>query len=631
MSEPGTKNNSENPTANRTADALRAPTTVDFASGFWERVKEHKVLQWTLGYLGAALAIAHGQELMAHAFGWPEIVAKIVMALLILGMPLVLTVAWYHGHRGLKRLSAGELGIISLLILIGAGLLTVFVRQPIKRGPVAQSLSQQERETGATAESEGPSKPIPEASIAVLPFEDLSPEKDQQYFSDGVAEEILNALAHVGGLKVASRTSSFQFRNKAIGVPEIAHDLGVRHVLEGSVRKAGTALRITAQLINTDTDAHLWSQTFDRPLSTETIFQTQDEIANAVLTALQSVLKSPSEAPKITTLAPTKDTSALELFNHAHALFSNRGASVREAVLLYEQAVKIDPTFARAWAELAAAASVAPGWDLQERDYRQIAVDAAERALASDPNQSLAYAVQGNIALEDTFPPNLELAREKLDKALALDPKNVVALGWRSELPFLAGDLQRAAESLRRCVDIDPGYLQCRYLLAMTKLAQGDEDAAVTDFAQLVAKGFTLNEIQLVTPLLKRGDRVGAASVAMAATRDPQLAEMLIGALSESNKSARLDGLARLKRLAVPKSMLDTVLALHLGVRNPVTDYLSVVERAAMDLWDPEFADYRKTPDFKKLVTNFGLPDYWRKFGWGDFCKPLGSSDFECK
>jgi hypothetical protein len=222
MSEPNTTTNAQNATPDRAVDVVSTSTTVDFTFRFWERIKEHKVLQWALGYLGAALAIANGQELMAHAFGWPEIVAKIVMALLILGLPLVLTVAWYHGHRGLKRLSAGELGIISLLIVIGAGLLTVFVREPATRGSL-QSLSHPGRTEHATAQSEAPGKPIPVASIAVLPFEDLSPEKDQQYFSDGIAEEILNALAHVDGLKVASRTSSFQFRNKAIGGDSCAY------------------------------------------------------------------------------------------------------------------------------------------------------------------------------------------------------------------------------------------------------------------------------------------------------------------------------------------------------------------------------------------------------------------------
>ena len=130
----------------------------------------------------------------------------------------------------------------------------------------------------------------PAASIAVLAFSDLSAEGNQGYFSDGIAEEILNVLAHVNGLKVASRTSSFQFRKSDLGAPAIAQKLGVRHILEGSVRKAGDTVRITAQLIDASTDQHEWSQTFDRPLSTANLFAIQDEIAKSIVDHLAATM-----------------------------------------------------------------------------------------------------------------------------------------------------------------------------------------------------------------------------------------------------------------------------------------------------------------------------------------------------
>jgi TolB-like protein len=179
--------------------------------------------------------------------------------------------------------------LISSAVALMSIVLALLVTQPLWRSshakPGQRSVAAESIATGASAAMiDGPpAQTVPAASIAVLPFADLSPEKNQQYFSDGVAEEILNVLAKIDGLKVASRTSSFQFRNKDIGTPLIAKELGVRHVLEGSVRNAGDTVRITAQLIDAGTDAHLWSQTFDRPLTTKTIFAVQDEIANAVL------------------------------------------------------------------------------------------------------------------------------------------------------------------------------------------------------------------------------------------------------------------------------------------------------------------------------------------------------------
>src|SRR5262249_9709628 len=135
----------------------------------------------------------------------------------------------------------------------------------------AHSGAQSEGAAPGASDVSKPSQPIPDASIAVLPFTDLSAEKDQEHFSDGVAEEILNVLARTDGLKVASRTSSFQFRGQSVGAPVIARELGVRHLLEGSVRKAGANIRITAQLIDAQTDAHLWSDDFDRPLTAENV------------------------------------------------------------------------------------------------------------------------------------------------------------------------------------------------------------------------------------------------------------------------------------------------------------------------------------------------------------------------
>jgi TolB-like protein len=181
--------------------------------------------------------------------------------------------------------------------------------------------------SAANVDSNAVALPIrspPAASIAVLPFADLSAEKDQQYFSDGIAEEILNVLVRIDGLKVASRTSAFQFRSAETGIPAIAQELGVRHVLEGSVRKAGNRVRITAQLIDASTDEHLWAETFDRTLTAEDLFAIQDEIAAATVSALRTKLGDALAATAPAAPVRTTKVEAYELFLEARAFFQAR-------------------------------------------------------------------------------------------------------------------------------------------------------------------------------------------------------------------------------------------------------------------------------------------------------------------
>jgi TolB-like protein/tetratricopeptide (TPR) repeat protein len=631
MNEPDPAPTATTPTSASPQVTEVEPTVEAASERIWDRIKEHKLIQWVLAYAGAGLALAHGQELVAHAFSWPEIVGRILIGGLALGLPVVLTLAWYHGHKGMKQVSGMELTIVALLLLIGAGLMTVFVHVPSEHERRASTLSPAEGQARASAPGERAEvKPAPAASIAVLPFADLSPEKNQQYFSDGVAEEILNVLAKVEGLKVASRTSSFQYRDKAIGTPLIAKELGVRHVLEGSVRKAGDTVRITAQLIDAETDAHLWSQTFDRPLTTKTIFAVQDEIAQAILKAMNLTLQGEVAAPVISTGPPTSDNDAYELFLRAHRLFINRGPGLRDAVLLNERAVQIDPKFARAWAELAAAAGVAPTWDLTDRDYKTIALAASEHAISLDPTLALAYAVQGNVAREVEFPPKLDVALAQLSKALSLAPKDPAILDWRAQLSFETGDVRGAIGFLEQCLEADPAYLICRSNFAMTELANGNITKALGDYDSIIVRGFSPDEANLLQPLLAKGDTFGASSVAFAVAKDALLAEALMRALQEKSPEARLQGLVRLKARVAPKTALKEYLMLQTALVQPLTEYDDIV-RSGQDLWLPDYAPYRRTADFKKLLTAIGLPAYWRKHGWGNFCKAVGSSDFECK
>jgi adenylate cyclase len=332
--------------ASTPSDAQPAAVAVDLqasaATGAWERIKEHKILQWGLGYLGAAIAIAHGQELMAEAFDWPHVIGRILMSVLVLGLPLVLTLAWYHGHRGLRKVGAGELAILSVLLLIAAGLLVVFVRVPNEHLQTRATAAEQQN----VAQSAQPTVAAPEGvSLAVLPFVDMSPEHNQEYFSDGLSEELLNQLAQIKELRVTGRTSSFSFKGRNEDLRAIGEKLGVANLLEGSVRKEGNHLRITAQLINAKDGTHLWSQTFDRELTG--VFAVQEEIAMAVSGALSITLDVGEMSRE---KGGTTNVEAYDKYLRARKLYLESGPKETvQAAQTFRDALVLDPNFGRGW------------------------------------------------------------------------------------------------------------------------------------------------------------------------------------------------------------------------------------------------------------------------------------------
>src|SRR5690242_13740205 len=276
------------PTEPSTEGDSAAPRAPSLPLTFWTRVREHKLLQWTLAYLAAALALAHGEELIAHAFGWSEMPGRITIGLLAVGLPIAVLLAWYHGHKGLRNVSSGELMMMSILLLIGAGLLIVLVRAPTqntKTVEVAHTAGSTFRPSALPAAA----STAPAASVAVVPFANLTGDASKEYFSDGMAEELIDTLAQVPGLKVPSRTSSFAYKGRNVDIRRIAQDLGVRTILEGSVRGAGERIRVTAQLVDATSGYHIWSQSYDRELGD--IFKLQDDLAGAIVQVLKTKMK----------------------------------------------------------------------------------------------------------------------------------------------------------------------------------------------------------------------------------------------------------------------------------------------------------------------------------------------------
>jgi|ERR1051326_9013246 hypothetical protein len=218
----------------------RADPPPNRVTALWLRAKEHRVVQWTVGYVAVAYGIQHAVVLTQEAFHWPENILRISMLLLALGVPLAMTFAWYHGDSANRRISAGELSILSVLLIGVSILFYVFVR-PSAEGEVTPAV----REAGVVAARSAAAAPKGAISVAVLPFVNLSPDKDQEFFSDGMTEEITSALAKVPNLRVVGRTSAFEFKGQNKDLRAIGQALSATHLIEGSVRKDGneSALR----------------------------------------------------------------------------------------------------------------------------------------------------------------------------------------------------------------------------------------------------------------------------------------------------------------------------------------------------------------------------------------------------
>lgn len=319
-------------------------------------------------------------------------------------------------------------------------------------------------------------RPEPVA-IAVLPFVDMSEGHDHGYFSDGIAEEILNRLAQASNLRVIARTSSFAFRDAPVEIPEIASRLGVDYVLEGSVRRSANRVRVTAQLIDAGTNSHVWSDTFDGSL--ENLFAVQDEIARTVATSLEVVLTGDRRRAG----APAS-FAAYESYLHGQFLHHRRSpGDVERSIEQFEEAVKRDPGFARAWAALAGACALmvrkegAAGLEWRVRQG-----EAARKAVELDPELAVAQArlAQYYAQLNET-----EKSREHFRRARALDPDDLLVLGFSASKASLQGDPEQSVEIWRRIVAKDPLSPISRGNLANFLLRTGRLDEALAEFRRM--------------------------------------------------------------------------------------------------------------------------------------------------
>jgi TolB-like protein len=604
----------------------------------FEELKRRNVLRAGILYAGAVWALSQGIAQLSPALGLPDWATRWFLIAAAIGFPFWIAFAWFYEFtaQGLKRESevAADASITrstgrkldrAIIVVLAVAVVLLLTNTFVwKKG---------------TGLQDGVASAIPTKSIAVLPFEDLSPGHDHGYFSAGLAEELLNALAKVQDLKVAGRASSFYYGSRNADLRTIGKALDVANVLQGAVRTQGEAVRISVQLVRTSDGFEVWSQSYDGELSN--IFDLQERIARAITDHLKVVLTG-SEQARLVPVATTS-ADAYADFVTAQTLVNKRvGDSLPRAIALLQKATTLDPKFARAWSKLAVAYAVLPQYTGADWTVSwKASDDAAHRALVLDPDDAEAYAALSynqfsqrhytdmvapmRRALElapDNSAVNYWAANElaamgctrdaeaRIDVALANDPANTLLLFYKSMLRWREGDQPAALAYIHRGGTADSPF--GALMLEFYDAAHGDLAGSAAQFANSTSKmGTKISLADLQT--IYRGTYGGAAQHEAAlkileAHLDDDWAPTMLLQLGESARS------------------FDLYERGHSGLSDAYLNWL----------WQPEpwSRKARQDPAFQGFAQRIGMVAYWKRNGWPDLCKAApgkGADAFVCR
>jgi TolB-like protein/tetratricopeptide (TPR) repeat protein len=603
-------------------------------------LRRRNVFRVAASYLVVGWLTLQIVSLIAEPLGLPDWTDTLVIVLIGIAFPIALILAWAFEvtpegvkltaavpeDQSIAGKTARRLDYViagGIVVLIGA-----IVWQQVARPQAATA-----PELAARAEAgEG-------ASVAVLPFADMSPDSDQAYFADGISEEILNVLVRIPGLQVAGRTSSFAYRGQDQDLRIIGDALDVSHVLEGSVRRSGTRLRITAQLIRSADGFHIWSETYDREIAD--IFDIQDDIAGAVADELATSLGLDTGAVSV---ARTSDLAAYESFLHARQLYRDRGqANLELAAAMLTETLARDPEYGPGWTLLAGVYGVMhayrqgnnePAPELQVR-WNALAVETARRAITINPADAQAHAFLGS-ALAHNW--NWIEGLDMLDRAVALAPNDPDVLDTAAQILRKVGYGAEALELSEHAVALDPQAAIYRNTFANVLASQGrfEESDAQFRAAIDIDPGLRFPYDNLIWSFARAGDVAGTQSALTAmldrghpAPGDEDLIERFMAARSLED----VQSLAAESRwfIRILYSLLASDMEYHLSL--PWFEAAGDLPRNSEDyhpFWltfrGEIFADAR----WKDWVRRGGLVDLWRARGFPPQCRPVGADDFEC-
>ena len=581
---------------------------------FFAELKRRNVYKVAIAYIVGGWALSQGIAQVFPVFDVPNWAIRTIVLLIILGFPIALVFAWFFEitPEGIKRTEVADAArqhsrgktwiyvvVIGAIVSIGLFLLGRYSAANYN---------------AASARAE--SAAIPAKSIAVLPFENLSDDKNTAYFSDGITEEILNALAQIPNLKVAARRSAFQFKGNDLDLRKIGQVLGVAHILEGSLQKAGDQVRINVQLVDVKDGLQAWSEKYDRKL--DNVFAVEDEIAKAIASRLRVQLTGGAGQPLVTD--STNNPEAHELYLRGLTLLAARGPGLREAQDLFQQAVKLDAGYAQAWGALAITEFLLPSYGLDSFDAAlPRAESAAQRALSLDSNTASAYIAAG---LANTFRCRWPEADQAFRRALVLAPGDAEAVNQYAQFLSTIGQLEPSLREIERAQQLDPlspiiGVIHAWVLAALRRDAAAEAQiksvlAAHPEFAAahtwgavqyIDRKMYPQAEAQLRSLGKINGQNGDAKALLARGMADPARRAEAVNSLETSpdNADIRRDPISYAFYL------------ISLGERGRALDELETYAAKpnsafAPWLWNRGFESLRDEPRFKAVLAKLGLP-----------------------
>jgi TolB-like protein len=580
-------------------------------------LKRRKVFKVGAAYLVVAWLAVQAMSIGFPAFDAPPWVLRVFILVTMLGFPIALIFAWAFdrtpdGVKAEVRTRASVGVYLGAAALVALALGWYFKGQPSYRA-------------GDIPASSGP-------SVAVLPFANMSGKADEDYFSDGMTEELLNVLAKIPKLNVAARTSVFEFKGKGGDVREIGRKLGVTHIVEGSVRRDGGQVRITAQLIRVADGFHVWSDSYDREL--KSVFTVQDDIARHIGEQLQSRL-GVGELPAARVAI---DPAAYDEYLKGRALYRER-KTLPEAVAHLQRAVELSPQFGAGWASLALAHEVVYWFTTDaERakvgDSYALMIAATERATALDPNAAITLHARANVARAQVRYAEAERVYREAIKA---DASYTDVREDYAELLGAGGYPEEAERATRELLALDPRVQNFWWRLAALGLATGRGELVDEASAKIreidpesrrghiarVLLALMLGQVEVARNELAVAQRTAAAAVAKDAllfrwaVKDPD---------ADDAEARRLIG-------------EQTQFAIYAVVRGDRDLFLASFERNTArigrygfftEISHPVAQPWLRDPRVKTMLVRYGFVAYWREKGWPALCRPLGSDDFEC-
>jgi len=596
---------------------------------FFAELKRRHIYRVGAAYVVVAWALTQGVAVLAQVFSLPSWIAQTAIVLLALGFPVALIAAWMIESKPHQAVASAVKAKPTILdgALFGA---LIIVGLLIGYEQLAPS-----RQAGVDAAKEAALDPRSGVALAVLPFANLSDDETQGFFSDGITEEIITALARIPDLRVVARESASQFKGQQKDLRTVGQALGATHLIEGSVRKAGARVRITARLVKADDGVNAWTNSYDRELTD--VFAIQEDIATAIAGALKMSLGlSPGE--QLVASRAIDPESYEQLLRGKAALLRGRGAYAEQLALL-EPVVQKNPNYAPAWAALARAYRFAAGFARfsspeefarARANYEPKAGAAARRALELDPNLVEA---QVNDALIQSGPRRLVLSEELLAKALALDPNNPDALNAYSNVLYASGRIKDVLAIKQKLHELEPFIPVYDGNLAQALWLDGQADAAIALWKEIQDRpggGNARNELARIYAALGRYEEAAAVISIRPGEQVPQQMRDLVSVMQRLLRSAPAN-VAEAKTL--PRLIDGSFVYLYVGVPERALEPYEEGGRGAADfglLWHPTYAVVRKTERFKKIMRDEGLVNYWRERGWPEFCRPVGADDFAC-